>query len=77
MISKEKKQARRRTRTEEDAWLRGLVTEAMKQDEGKLEELMEQINRDPAYKNIEAPQEIHDRLFEQIREYEENNSKNG
>lgn len=45
-----------------------IIEEEMMKD---VESIMEEINSNPAYKDVVAPEEIHDRLFAQIHEYEQ------
>ena len=49
-----------------DEW-RELIEAEM---EREAEEIMEEVNSDPSLKDVQAPDDIHDALFEQIREYE-------
>ena len=51
-----------------DEQLKRLVKEGM---EWEAEQLMKIINSDPTLKDVKCPEEVHDRLFEQIRLYEE------
>lgn len=39
--------------------------------DAEAEYLMELVNSDPSLKDVKAPEELHDKLFAQIREYEE------
>ena len=57
--------------TEEDETLMNSFMEQVMED-AVLEELMQRINQDPAYRDVKAPPEILDRLFVQIAEYEKN-----
>lgn len=50
-----------------DEW-KDLIEKEMMID---AERIMEEINADPAFKDVKAPEELHDRVFAQIREYEE------
>ena len=51
-----------------DEQLKRLVKEGMEWD---AEQIMKVINSDPALKDVKCPEVVHDRLFEQIRLYEE------
>lgn len=51
-----------------DEQLKRLVKEGMEWD---AEEIIKIINSDPTLKDVKCPEEVHDRLFEQIRLYEE------
>ena len=51
-----------------DEQLKRLVKEGMEWD---AEEIMKIINSDPTLKDVKCPEVVHDRLFEQIRLYEE------
>lgn len=51
-----------------DEQLKRLLQEGM---EREAEEIMKVINSDPTLKDVKCPEEVHDRLFEQIRLYEE------
>lgn len=50
-----------------DDWKRIIKNEMMKE----ASRIMEKINADPTLKDVEAPEEIYDQVFAQIREYEE------
>lgn len=50
-----------------DEWSKMIKREMMEE----AERIMEEVNADPALKDVEAPKELHDKLFAQIREYEE------
>ncbi len=43
------------------------IREELEEDTNRL---MEQVNNDPALKDVEAPEEIHTKLMQQIRDYE-------
>lgn len=51
-----------------DEQLKRLIKEGMEWD---AEEMMKIINSDPTLKDVKCPEVVHDRLFEQIRLYEE------
>ena len=50
-----------------DEKLRRLLQEDM---EKEADNLMEEVNKDPSLANVKAPEEIREKLFAQIREYE-------
>lgn len=56
-----------------DDKLKRLLQEEMKAD---AERIMEKVNSDPSLKDVEAPEIIRERLFQQIREYEESKAQN-
>ena len=49
-----------------DEW-REIIAAAI---EREADEILDEVNSDPSLKDVQAPEEIHDKLFEQIREYE-------
>lgn len=49
-----------------DDWKKIIEKEMMKD----AERIMEEVNADPTLKDVKAPEEIHDKLFAQIHEYE-------
>lgn len=53
-----------------DKW-RARIREGLKEDANRI---MEEVNSDPNIKDVEAPEEIHEKLMQQIHEYE--NAKN-
>lgn len=55
-----------------DEQLKRLIKEGM---EWEAEEMMKIINSDPTLKDVKCPEEVHDRLFEQIRLYEEQKAR--
>lgn len=55
-----------------DDKLKRLLQEEMKAD---AERIMEKVNSDPSLKDVEAPEIIRERLFQQIREYEESKAQ--
>lgn len=54
-----------------DEELKQIVKEGMETLDEELERVMEIINNDPTLKDVKCPEEVHDKLFAQIREYEE------
>lgn len=57
-----------------DKFLRNLMEDDSELDELEFvdpELILEEINKDPELRNVKAPEELHDRVFAQIREYEE------
>lgn len=50
-----------------DEW-KDLIQKAMQDD---VEKILEEVNADPYFKDLELPEEVHDRLMAQIREYED------
>lgn len=50
-----------------DKW-RARIREGLKEDANRI---MEEVNSDPNIKDVEAPEEIHEKLMQQIREYED------
>ncbi len=54
-----------------DEELKKIVKEGMETLDAELERVMEIINNDPALKDVKCPEEVHDKLFAQIAEYEE------
>lgn len=50
-----------------DEW-KEIIQKAMQEE---AEMIMEEVNADPALRDVKCPEEVHDRLFAQIREYEE------
>lgn len=50
-----------------DEW-RELMKKEMIEDAARI---MEEVNADPSLKDVKAPEKLHDKLFAQIREYEE------
>ena len=55
-----------------DDKLKHLLQEGLKRDAARI---MEEVNSDPSLKDVEAPEIIHERLFQQIREYEEQKAR--
>ena len=47
---------------------KAMFQQELKEDAKRI---MEEVNRDPNLKDVEAPQEIHTKLMQQIREYED------
>lgn len=47
---------------------KAMFQQELKEDAKRI---MEEVNRDPNLKNVEAPEEIHTKLMQQIREYED------
>lgn len=56
----------------DDEKLKQLLQDDLEREE---QQIMEEIQSDPSLAEVEAPQEIHDKLFQQIREYEEEKSE--
>lgn len=56
----------------DDAKLRQLMQENL---EMEAQQIMDEVNSDPSLADVEVPQEVHDKLFQQIREYEEQKAK--
>lgn len=56
----------------DDAKLRQLMQENL---EMEAQQIMDEVNSDPSLADVEVPQEVHDKLFKQIREYEEQKAK--
>ena len=54
-----------------DEELKKIVKEGMETLDAELEQVMKIINNDPALKDVKCPEEVHDKLFAQIAEYEE------
>ena len=50
-----------------DEWSE-IIKKAMMEE---AERIMEEVNADPSLKDVKAPEELHDKVFAQIREYEE------
>lgn len=50
-----------------DEWREFIQKEMQKE----AEKIMEEVNADPMLRDVQCPEEVHDRLFAQIREYEE------
>lgn len=55
-----------------DKKLRQLMQEDL---EREAKQIMDEVNSDPSLADVEVPQELHDKLFQQIREYEEKKEK--
>ena len=55
-----------------DAKLRQLMQDDL---EMEAKQIMDEVNSDPSLADVEVPQELHDKLFQQIREYEEKKAK--
>ena len=49
-----------------DEW-REIIATAM---ESEAEKILDEVNAEPSLKDVQVPEDIHDKLFEQIREYE-------
>ena len=56
----------------DDAKLRQLMQENL---EMEAQQIMDEVNSAPSLADVEVPQEVHDKLFKQIREYEEQKAK--
>jgi len=54
-----------------DKFLRNLMEDDSELEFVDPELILEEINKDPELRNVKAPEELHDRVFAQIREYEE------
>jgi len=54
-----------------DEELKKIVKEGIETLDAELEQVMKIINNDPALKDVKCPEEVHDKLFAQIAEYEE------
>lgn len=57
-----------------DKFLRNLMEDDSELDELEFidpELILEEINKDPELRDVKAPEDLHDRVFAQIREYEE------
>lgn len=54
-----------------DEELKQIVKKGMETLDEELEQVMEIINNDPTLKDVKCPESVHDKLFAQIREYEE------
>lgn len=57
-----------------DKFLRNLMEDDSELDELEFidpELILEEVNNDPELRDVKAPEELHDRVFAQIREYEE------
>ena len=49
-----------------DEW-REIIATAM---ESEAEKILDEVNAEPSLKDVQVPEDIHDKLFEQIRDYE-------
>ena len=56
----------------DDAKLKQLLQDDL---EREAEQIIEEVGSDQSLADVEAPQEIHDKLFQQIREYEKEKSR--
>ena len=55
-----------------DEELKRLLQEEMIRE---AEQIMAEVNADPTLKDVKCPEEVHDKVFEQIRIYEEEKAK--
>ncbi len=54
-----------------DEELKQLIKEGFDEEMKEIEEILAAIDADPELRNAQCPESVHDKLFEQIREYEE------
>ena len=64
----------KKRKQETDQWWRNLIS-ALVEDEADA--IMREVNADPSLRDAQAPPEIQEKLFAQIREYEAQKNRDG